>query len=66
MPRKSPSPDSVDDATIFQDIVQISGGRVKIPEGLELSKISADTSFSRPGIILGGSQKSKNRRKKKK
>ena len=58
--------DSVDDATIFQDIVQISGGRVKIPEGLELSKISADTSFSRPGIILGGRQKSKNRRKKKK
>ena len=46
--------DTVQDETIFQDIERLSGGRVKVPEGLELSKLSADVSFSRPGINLGG------------
>ena len=45
--------DTVSDATIFQDIERLSGGRVKVPEGIELSKISADASFSRPGMNLG-------------
>ncbi len=45
--------DTVADATIFQDIERLSGGRVKVPEGMELTKISADTSFSRPGLNLG-------------
>ena len=59
--------DSVDDSTIFGDIEKISEGRVKVPEGLELSKISADLTFSRPSLMLGGnSQRSKNRRKNKK
>ena len=45
--------DTVSDATIFQDIERLSGGRVKVPEGLELSKISEGASFSRPGMNLG-------------
>lgn len=45
--------DTVSDATIFQDIERLSGGRVRVPEGLELSKISEGASFSRPGMNLG-------------
>jgi hypothetical protein len=45
--------DTVADETIFQDIERLSGGKVKVPEGLELTKISADASFSRPGMNLG-------------
>ena len=44
--------DTVSDATIFQDIERLSGGRVKVPEGIELSKISADANFARPGMNL--------------
>ena len=46
--------DTVADATIFQDIERLSGGRVKVPEGLELTKINNDTSFARPGIMGNG------------
>ena len=42
--------DSVADETIFADIEKLSDGRVKVPEGLTLSKISYDATFSRPGI----------------
>ena len=49
--------DTVSDQTIFQDIERLSEGRVKVPEGLELSKISADVTFSRPGMNLGGKNK---------
>ena len=45
--------DTVADATIFQDIERLSGGRVTVPEGIELTKLSADASFSRPGLNLG-------------
>ena len=45
--------DTVADATIFQDIERLSEGRVKVPEGIQLSKLSADASFSRPGMNLG-------------
>lgn len=45
--------DTVADATIFQDIERLSGGRVKVPQEIELSKISADVSFARPGMNLG-------------
>ena len=45
--------DTVADRTIFQDIERLSGGRVTVPEGLELSKLSADASFDRPGMNLG-------------
>ena len=44
--------DTVADATIFKDIERLSDGRVKVPEGMELTKISADASFSRPGMNL--------------
>ena len=46
--------DTVSDETIFQDIERLSGGRVTVPEGIELAKISADASFSRPGMNLQG------------
>ena len=46
--------DTVADETIFEDIHRLSGGRVKVPEGLELSKISQDQTFSRPGLNPGG------------
>jgi len=45
--------DTVADTTIFQDIERLSGGRVKVPEGIELSKLSADVSYARPGMNLG-------------
>ena len=45
--------DTVADSTIFQDIERLSGGKVRVPDGMELSKLSADVSFSRPGMNLG-------------
>lgn len=45
--------DTVADETIFADIERISGGTVKVPEGIQLSKISSDASFSRPGMNMG-------------
>ncbi|MBQ9892534.1 MAG: DUF4290 domain-containing protein [Bacteroidales bacterium] len=55
--------DSVADKTIFDDIERMSGGRVTVPEGLELSKISSDKDFSRPGMNLGmgGNRNGRNR-----
>ena len=34
-------------------IEKLSDYRIKVPQGLELSKISQDTNFSRPGMNLG-------------
>lgn len=45
--------DTVADETIFSDIERLSGGTVKVPEGIQLSKISSDAQFSRPGMNLG-------------
>ena len=45
--------DSVADETIFADIHRLSGGRISIPEGIQLTKISSDAQFSRPGMNLG-------------
>ena len=45
--------DTVADETIFADIERLSGGRVSVPRDLELSKISSDASFNRPGLNLG-------------
>jgi len=45
--------DTVADETIFADIERLSGGRVKVPEGLELTKIDANANYSRPGMNLG-------------
>ena len=57
--------DTVSDATIFQDIERISGGRVKVPEGIQLSKISADQTFSRPGMNMNNNQKKRAKFKRK-
>lgn len=42
--------DSVADETIFQDIEKLSDYRIKVPEGIRLSKIASDASFSRPSL----------------
>jgi len=55
--------DSVADETIFNDIEKLSDYRIKVPEGISLSKISQDANFSRPslGIKSGqGGQKNRN------
>lgn len=56
--------DSVEDATIFQDIEKLSDGRVKVPAGMELGKIAADTTFARPGMIMGNGGSGRNRHKR--
>lgn len=54
--------DSVADDTIFKDIEKLSDYRLKVPDGISLSKISADASFSRPGMGSNqGQGQSKNR-----
>lgn len=57
--------DSVADETIFADIEKLSDGRVKVPEGLQLTKISQDASFSRPGVTTGQQRKNRNRQRQK-
>ena len=67
--------DSVADQTIFSDIEKLSDYRIKVPEGISLTKIADSASFARPGmsINVGGVQnqnrgwsakKRKNNRKK--
>ncbi|MCQ2173738.1 MAG: DUF4290 domain-containing protein [Bacteroidales bacterium] len=46
--------DSVADETIFKDIERLSGGRLSVPEGISLSKLSENASFSRPSLGIGG------------
>ena len=52
--------DSVADETIFQDIEKLSDYRIKVPEGLQLSRISSDTSFARPGMIINQNRQKNN------
>jgi len=61
--------DSVADETIFDDIEKLSDYRIKVPEGINLSKISGDAVFTRPGLGINvgqaggnGGQKNRNRR----
>ena len=42
--------DSVADETIFADIEKLSDYRLKVPEGISLSRLSSDANFSRPGM----------------
>ncbi len=62
--------DSVADETIFKDIEKLSDHRIKVPEGIFLTRIASDATFSRPGfnINLGGNGggNNKNRTGKKK
>ena len=51
--------DSVADETIFSDIEKLSEGRIRVPEGIQLSKISADANFARPGAQVKGQSASK-------
>ena len=56
--------DSVSDETIFQDIERLSEGRVKVPEGLELTKLAFDNRLSRPSLNLnmgGGNRRVRGR-----
>ena len=55
--------DTVADATIFQDIEKLSDGRIKVPEGLTLNRLSSDASFSRPGFNQGKNGRNNNFRK---
>jgi hypothetical protein len=62
--------DTVSDETIFQDIERLSDGKIKVPEGLQLSRIDAGASFSRPGVQQQkqnkwqkGNQKKRNKHK---
>jgi hypothetical protein len=60
--------DSVSDETIFQDIERLSEGRVKVPEGMELSKIQMDARLARPMMNLnmnGRRNRGRSRGKKK-
>lgn len=53
--------DSVSDKTIFQDIEKLSGGRIVVPEGIELSELSKRAVFNRPGILNQNQQKNNNK-----
>ncbi len=56
--------DSVGDATIFNDIEKLSDGRIKVPEGLELSQLNRQASFSRPGQNLANQGRNRNNSKR--
>ena len=59
--------DTVADETIFQDIERLSEGRVKVPEGVQLSRISDDITFARPQMLgFGGKTGSRKNYNKKK
>lgn len=64
--------DSVADETIFADIEKLSDYRLKVPEGINLTKIASDVSFAKPsfGVNVGqggkGNKRKNNRRQGKK
>ncbi len=40
--------DSVSDETVFNDLEKLSDGRIKVPEGMHLSRIQSDQVYGRP------------------
>lgn len=61
--------DSVTDQTIFQDIEKLSDGRIKVPEGLQLTRVDNAPNFSRPGMNQqkgNKNQRQKNNQKNRK
>ena len=56
--------DTVADETIFQDIEKLSDFRIKVPEGLQLSRVSSDMNYSRPSLNPGRQNKGQNQRQK--
>lgn len=57
--------DSVADETIFADIEKLSDYRLKVPEGINLTKISSDVSFAKPSFGVNVGQSSKGNRQRK-
>ena len=53
--------DSVADVTIFQEIEKLSDGRIKVPEGVTLGRVGADSNYLKPGQ---NPRKQMNQRKK--
>ena len=53
--------DRVADVTIFQDIEKLSDGRIKVPEGVTLGRVGADSNYLKPGQ---NPRKQMNQRKK--
>ena len=57
--------DSVADETIFQDIEKLSDYRIKVPEGIQLSRVSSDMNYSRPSLNpVKSNNKGQNQRQK--
>ena len=56
--------DTVADETIFQDIEKLSDYRIKVPEGLQLSRVSNEMNYSRPSLNPVKSNKGQNQRQK--
>ena len=56
---------SVADETIFADIEKMSDYRIRVPEGLSLSKIAGDANFARPGMGINVGQPGSAQRKRK-
>ena len=54
--------DTVADETIFQDIEKLSDYRIKVPEGLQLSRVDSGATFARPGINQGKGKMQNNHR----
>ena len=55
--------DTVADETIFQDIEKLSDFRIKVPEGLQLSRVSTDMNYSRPSLNPVKANKQNHRQK---
>ena len=58
--------DSVADETIFADIEKLSDYRLKVPEGISLTKIAGDANFARPGMGVNVGQPGGQRNRKQK
>ena len=56
--------DTVADETIFQDIEKLSDYRIKVPEGIQLSRVSSEMNYSRPSLNPVKSNKGQNQRQK--
>ena len=61
--------DTVSDETIFQDIEKLSDFRIKVPEGLQLTRVDSSATFARPGSSpnkQGRTQRQKGNQNKRK
>ena len=55
--------DTVSDQTIFKDIEKLSDGRIRVPEGMELSPLSRQTSYNRPSLNPSASKNRNNQKR---